>query len=103
VFQELVERARCLLIALFVCLSAVFSSAPVGAVPIARGLPTLAIVLDEASPNNVGPISFLDWVSKDYNSDKPPHLITLSPFGLFDPDGFLAVATKAEGVNVSTH
>jgi hypothetical protein len=100
VFQGLPERARCWFVALFVCLSAVISSAPVGAVPIARGLSTLATVVDEALPQNVGPISFLEWVSTNDSSDKPPHPITLSPFGLVDPDGFCAVVG---GVNVSTH
>ena len=99
-FQELAEGARRLIIALFVCLSAAISSAPAGAVPIARGLPTLATVVDEALPQKVGPISFLEWVSKDDSANNAFHLITLSPFGVVDPDGFWAVAG---GVNVSTH
>jgi hypothetical protein len=100
VFQEFAKRAGYLFIALVVCVPAVFSTAPVGAVPIARGLPTLATVLDETSPQKLGPISILEWVAKNDSSDKPPHLITLSPFGLVDPDGFWAVAG---GGNVSTH
>lgn len=102
-FQELAERARCLFIALAVCLSTIASSVPVEAVPIARGLPTLATFLQETSPQNAEPISFLEWVSKSDTPNANPHLITLSPFGFVHPDGVLAVATEAGGVNVSTH
>ena len=102
-FQELAKRARCLFIALLVCVSALVLSVPVGAVPLARGLPTLATVLHEASPQNVGPISFLEWVSKDDSSNDAFQLITLNPFGVVDPDGFWAVTTEVGGVNVSAH
>jgi hypothetical protein len=101
VFQELAETARCLIVALFVCLSAVISSAPVGAVPIARGLPTLATVIDETSPQHVGPISFVEWVSKDDSANKAFQVI--NPFGVVDPDGFWAVAIEVGAVNVSPH
>ena len=47
--QELAQRARLSLIALFAFVSVAASSSPAGAVPIARGLSALATVLEEGS------------------------------------------------------
>ena len=52
------RTARFLIAALLVCVSTAISAVPVKAVPIARGLPAIAVMLEETSPQKAEPISF---------------------------------------------
>ena len=57
------RAARLLIAALLGCLAAAISVVPVKAVPIARGLPALAVMLEEASPQKAEPIFFAQSLS----------------------------------------
>ena len=50
--------ARFLIVALLACVSTAISAVPGKAVPIARGLPALAVMLEEASSQKSEPISY---------------------------------------------
>ena len=57
------RTARLLIAALLGCLAAAISVVPVQAVPIARGLPVIAVMLEEASQQKAEPIFFAQSVS----------------------------------------
>lgn len=57
------RTARFLIAALLACVSTGISVVPVKAVPIARGLPAIAVMLEEASPQKAEPIFFAQSLS----------------------------------------
>ena len=57
------RTARFLIAALLGSLATAISIAPVQAVPIARGLPVIAVMLEEASPQKAEPIFFAQPLS----------------------------------------
>ena len=57
------RTARFLTAALWACFSAAIFVVPAEAVPIARGLPAIAVMLEEASPQKVEPIFFAQSLS----------------------------------------
>ena len=61
--EILARTARFLIAALLACVSTGISVAPVKAVPIARGLPALAVMREEASPQKAEPIFIAQSVS----------------------------------------
>jgi hypothetical protein len=58
VVKVLVRTARFLIAALLVGVSTAISVVPAKAVPIARGLPAIAVMLEETSPQKAEPIFF---------------------------------------------
>ena len=58
------RTARFLIAALLGCFATAISVVPVKAVPIARGLPAIAVMLEEASPQKAEPIFFAQSLSK---------------------------------------
>ena len=57
------RTARFLIAALLACVATAISVVPVKAVPIARGLPALGVMLEEASPQKAEPIFIAQSVS----------------------------------------
>lgn len=57
------RAARFLIPALLGCFATAIFVVPVKAVPIARGLPAIAVMLEEASPQKVEPIFFAQSLS----------------------------------------
>ena len=57
------QTARFLIAALLACLSTAICVVPVKAVPIARGLPAIAVMLEETSPPKAEPIFFAQSLS----------------------------------------
>ena len=58
------RTARFLIAALLACFATAISVVPVKAVPIARGLPAIAMMLEEASPQKAEPIFIAQSHSK---------------------------------------
>jgi hypothetical protein len=58
VIEVFARGVRFLIAALLACLSTAISVVPVKAVPIARGLPIIAAMLEEGSPQKAEPIFF---------------------------------------------
>ena len=63
VIEVLVHTERFLIAALLGCFATAIAIVPVKAVPIARGLPALAVMLEEASPQKAEPIFFAQSLS----------------------------------------
>ena len=97
--QELARRAG--LIALVAFASVVALSTPAGAVPIARGLPALAAVLEEGAVLAPKQIALVEQFSMcDVKSGDS---IALLPLRLFGLNASLDVPTQVGGIDVAAH
>ena len=99
--QELAQRARQSLIALVAFASVVALSTPAGAVPIARGLPALAAVLEEGSVLAPKPIGLVEQFSRCDGESKDS--VALLPLRLIGLNASLDASTQAGGVDVAAH
>jgi hypothetical protein len=101
VSQELAQRARLSLIALLAFASVAALSTPAGAVPIARGLPALAAVLEEGSVLAPKPIAL---AGQDSNCDSGSgDSVALLPLRLIGLNASLDAPAQVGGVDVAAH
>jgi hypothetical protein len=77
VIEVFARTARFLIAALLACVATATSVVPVKAVPIARGLPALGMMLEKASPQNAEPIFI---AQSDSKCDSPT--TSINPFKL---------------------
>ena len=99
--QELAQRARLSVIALSVLASVAASNTPARAVPIARGLSALAMVLEEGSVLAPKPMTLAGQNSKcDSESNDSFALLPLRLIGL---TALLDASTQVGGVDVAAH
>ena len=99
--QELAQRARLSLIALSVLALVAASSTPAGAVPIARGLSALAMVLEEGSVLAPKPITLTGQDSK-CDSERNDSTALL-PLRLIGRTASLDAPTQVGGIDVAAH
>ena len=80
------RTARVLIAALLGCFATAISVVPVRAVPIARGLPAIAVMLEEASPQKAEPIFFAQSLSScgSPTASMTPLKLTLLTIGADD-------------------
>ena len=95
------QTARCLLAGLLVCVATAISVVPVKAVPIARGLPALARMLEEAPPQNAEPIFFAQSISECGSPTTSINLPKLTLLALGADDTF-DLSNRSGGANAAT-
>lgn len=95
------RTARCLLAALLVCVATAISVVPVKAVPIARGLPALARMLEEVPPQNAEPIFIAQSDSKCGSPTISINLPKLTLLAIGADDTF-DLSKRSGGANAAT-
>lgn len=95
------RTARCLLAALLVCVATAISVVPVKAVPIARGLPALARMLEEAPPQNAEPIFIAQSDSKCGSATISINPLKLTLLAIGADDTF-DLSKRSGGANAAT-
>ena len=95
------RTARFLIAALLACVSTAISVVPVKAVPIARGLPAIAVMLEEASPQKAEPIFFAQSLSScgSPTASMTPLKLTLLTIGA---DDTFDLSKQSGGANAGT-
>ena len=95
------RNKRLVVAALLACVSTGISVAPAKAVPIARGLSALAMMLEETSPQKAEPIptalSLSSYASPTTNTDL--HKLTLLTIGA---DDAFDLSSQSGGANAAT-